>query len=309
METPTSITPAATFSMQSESIVNVVTALCAALPDMPAVERKHKARIKSTKGADSSYEYSYADLSDILAATSLPMAKHGLVVTWSSQPDERGPVVGTLWHVSGEWMRAGMLIPPMSNPQERGSMLSYLKRYLFGLLVPIAATEADDDGQRAAHGQDDDAIAQAAILDAKRKDREAIAAEGKASGRYKRVAKIEDEKALADAGLVPVQPTTAEPPPPVNAPPPPPEPDGELHLTPPPQVPSHIHSLVYALEADGIPVEKFVQWATNPRPAVGTTPAKGRLLPEGTKLENFAPDWVATIMKPGSWAKVTEQLK
>ena len=278
---------------------------------MPAVERKHKARIKSTKGADSSYEYSYADLSDILAATSMPMAKHGLVVTWSSQPAERGSLlVGTLWHASGEWMRAGLMMPPMANPQETGSMLSYLKRYLFGLLVPIAATEADDDGQRAARGQDDDAAANAAILDAKRKERDAIAAEGKASGRYRKVAKIEDEKALVDAGLAPVQPTTTEPHPPVDTPPPlAPADDGELHLAPPPQVPSHIHSLVYALEADGIPVAKFVQWATSPRPAVGTTPAKGRLLPEGTKLENFAPDWVATIMKPGSWAKVTEQLK
>ena len=315
METPTNITPAATFSTQSESIQNIVTALCYTLPKIPKVEKNHKARIRSTKGADSSYEYSYADLSDILAVSTNPMAENGLVVTWSSQPAERGSLLFcTLWHTSGEWMRAGLMMPPMANPQETGSMLSYLKRYLFGLLVPVAATEADDDGQRAARGHDDDEVAQSAILEAKRAEREAIASEGKKSGRYTKVAKVEEQK-LADAGLAPVTDATqivgrgyrttdnvvvrAEP---EKAKP---ADEAAAHATPPPELPAHINELIFMLTEAAIPVEKFVHWATHPRPAVG----KGRLLPEGTKLENFPPDLVKAVTAPQAWSKVISQIK
>ncbi len=297
METPTAITPATAFSTQSESIKNIVTAMCAVLPKIPKVEKNHKARIKSTKGADSSYEYSYADLSDILAATTNPMAENGLVVTWSSQPAERGSLlVCTLWHSSGEWMRAGLLMPPMANPQETGSMLSYLKRYLFGLLVPIAATEADDDGQRAARGQDDDETAQAAILDAKRKEREAAALEGKKSGRWTKVEKIKEEK-LADAGLANVVDAKAQP---ENLPI-----EASSTSTPPPSIPAHITDLMFMLGEAEIPVEKFVNWATNPRPSIN----KGRLLPEGTKLEQFTADFVKAVTAPSAWSKMIAQIK
>lgn len=298
METPTTITPAATFSTQSESIKNIVMAMCVVLPKIPKVEKNHKARIRSTKGADSSYEYSYADLSDILAVCTTPMAENGLVVTWSSQPAERGSLlVCTLWHSSGEWMRAGLMMPPMANPQETGSMLSYLKRYLFGLLVPIAATEADDDGQRAARGQDDDEAAQAAILDAKRKEREAIAAEGKKSGRYTKVEKVEDKK-LADAGLAPAaELPKQEAEKPVAQ---------EVKSTPAPtELPKHLNDLMFMLSEAEIPVEKFVHWATNPRTSVG----KGRLLPEGTKLEQFTADFVRAVTASNTWAKTIDQIK
>jgi len=300
METPTNITPAATFTTQSESIKNIVSAICLALPEIPDIEKKHKARIKSSKGADSSYEYSYADLSDIQAATTKPLAKNGLVVTWSSQPAERGSLlVGTLWHSSGEWMRAGLMMPPMANPQETGSMLSYLKRYLFGLLVPVAATEADDDGQRAASGHDaDEEAEQAALLAQKRAEREAVAAEGKKSGRYTKVAKIEEQKP-ADAGVATAVEAKLEP---EKARP---ADEAAAHTTPPPELPAHINDLMFMLTEAAIPVEKFVHWATHPRPAVG----KGRLLPEGTKLENFPPDLVKAVTAPQAWSKVISQIK
>ena len=191
-------------------------------------------------------------------------------------------------------------------------MLAYLKRYIFGLLVPVAATEADDDGQRAAKGQDDDEEAQAALLDAKRKEREERLAKMKAEGRYTKVAPLadctaknnldpiakevidgtktlEEAKALVAAGLAP-----AEPPKQI-----------EDIATVPPVVPKHLQDMMLALDEEGIPVDKFVKWATSPR----DYEKKGRLLPEGTKFENFTEDLIKAILQPNKWAAIRKHLK
>ena len=178
-------------------------------------------------------------------------------------------------------------------------MLSYLKRYIFGLLVPVAATEADDDGQRAAKGLDEDESSQAAILEAKRKEREeskakareVLAEKGKKEGRYNKVESLPvEEKALSDAGLAPSEPEK------INSEPP---------AEPPPTIPQHIQELIMMLDEAGIAVDKFVTWATSPRPKEG----KGRLLPEGTKIESFSPDFVKAVTVTSKWSKIIAQLK
>ena len=291
-------------STQSASIKNLATALCLALPEIPEIDKKRHARIRSTKGEGSSYEYSYADLSDILAACTKPLAKNGLCVVWSTTPAEKGSILsGILLHAgSGEWMKSSLAMPAIANPQEMGSMLAYLKRYIFGLLVPVAATEADDDGQGAAKGLDDDETSQAALLDAKRKEREAKIEQAKdkakKEGRFHKVSPAMEEKTavaepvkeeakLAAAGLAPVEPAKVEPRPEVQ------------------NYPKHVNDLIMMLGEDDIPIEKFMTWATSPRVKEG----KGRLLPEGTKIENLAADWVLAITAPSKWLKIIAQLK
>ena len=303
------ITITAPASTQTDSIKNLAAALCAALPNIPEIAKNRHANVRSKKGDDSSYKYAYADLSDILAACTKPMAEQGLCVVWSTTPTDRGAILsGILIHAgSGEWMKSSLAIPAMSNPQEMGSMLAYLKRYIFGLLVPVAATEADDDGQRACKGQDDDEEAQAALLEAKRKEREEWAAKKKAAGQYEKVAPLADftasiqldpiamevingtktiaeAKALVAAGLAPVAESVA---------------------TVPPTMPKHLQDMMFALEEEGIPVEKFVKWATSPR----DYEKKGRLLPEGTKFENFTEDLIKAILAPNKWAAIRKHLK
>lgn len=287
-------------STQTDSIKNLAAALCAALPNIPEIAKNRHASVRSKKGDDSSYKYAYADLSDILAACTKPMAEQGLCVVWSTTPTDRGAILsGILIHAgSGEWMKSSLAIPAMSNPQEMGSMLAYLKRYIFGLLVPVAATEADDDGQRACKGQDDDEAAQAALLEAKRKEREEWAAKKKASGQYTKVEPIAEEKQLAESGLAPATVIVDGPTMAVIEPDPNP-------VERPPTVPKHLQDMMFALEEEGIPVNKFVKWATSPR----DYEKKGRLLPEGTKFENFTEDLIKAILAPNKWNSILKHLK
>ena len=306
-------------STQTESIKNLAAALCAALPNIPEIAKNRHASVRSKKGDDSSYKYAYADLSDILAACTKPMAEQGLCVVWSTTPTDRGAILsGILIHAgSGEWMKSSLAIPPMANPQEMGSMLAYLKRYIFGLLVPVAATEADDDGQRACKGQDDDEAAQAALLEAKRKDREEWAAKKKAAGQYTKVEPIAEEKQLAEAGLAPAtvadatqivvrgDRTTDNTVTVIGS-----AMEEKTHVsesvaTPPPTVPKHLQDMMFALEEEGISIDKFVKWATSPR----DYEKKGRLLPEGTKFENFTEDLIKAILQPNKWNSIRKHLK
>ena len=116
-------------------------ALAAFQAEMPTVTKNHTATVKSDKG---SYSYTYAGLADVSEAAMPLLAKHGL--SFSTLPTGQ-TLVGMLLHESGESLTASLPING-TTPQQIGSSLTYMRRYLLGCMTGVV-TDDDDDGQQA----------------------------------------------------------------------------------------------------------------------------------------------------------------
>jgi hypothetical protein len=116
-------------------------ALAAFQGEMPTVPKKHTAQVKSDKG---SYSYTYAGLADVTEAAMPLLSKHGLAFVTLPQ---QGQLVGMLLHESGESLSAALPITG-GTPQQIGSSLTYMRRYLFGCVTGVV-TDDDDDGRGA----------------------------------------------------------------------------------------------------------------------------------------------------------------
>lgn len=87
----------------------------------------------------------YVDLSGVLKAAQKTMSKHGLSVT---QIIVGGDIVTLLSHKSGQWFKSVCPIGTYKNQQDRGSAITYTKRYAICAILGIAA-DTDDDGNSA----------------------------------------------------------------------------------------------------------------------------------------------------------------
>jgi hypothetical protein len=98
--------------------------------------------------------YRYASLAALIAATRPALASHGLVLVHRIETDAHGvtSLVTSLFHTSGEHLESVVPLPGWTGPQEFGSLLTYLRRYSDAGLLNIAS-ETDDDGEGAEHGQ------------------------------------------------------------------------------------------------------------------------------------------------------------
>jgi hypothetical protein len=119
----------------------IATALAAFQAEMPTVAKAHTATVKSDKG---SYSYTYAGLADVSEAAMPLLAKHGL--SFSCLPGG-GVLTGMLLHSSGQSLTASLPING-ATPQQVGSSLTYMRRYLLGCMTGLV-TDDDDDGQLA----------------------------------------------------------------------------------------------------------------------------------------------------------------
>lgn len=128
-------------TMPGTGTAKLAAALAAFQADMPTIAKN--------KTADTGkYRYDYADLADITKAAMPLLARQGL--SFSCLPDASGSamiLLGVLMHSSGESVTASLPIRGGS-PQEIGSALTYMRRYLLGCMTGIV-TEADDDGRAA----------------------------------------------------------------------------------------------------------------------------------------------------------------
>jgi hypothetical protein len=125
------------------------TALAKAQGEFPPIPRERTVRIKTQGGG--TYSYSYAPLDVILAAVRPVLARHGLSLIQRLDDENGRPAIRTeIRHAEGGKISASFLIgdrPP--NPQQLGSLLTYLRRYTIQAMLGIAPEE-DDDGQAAA---------------------------------------------------------------------------------------------------------------------------------------------------------------
>ena len=125
---------------------SLAAALAAFQAEMPTVPKSHRASVPTKSGG--SYSYTYADLADVSAAVTPLLAKHGLAFSCCPRPADRGyELVGRLLHTSGESVE-GSLPLNGTTPQEMGSSITYMRRYLLGALTGVV-TDDDDDGRQA----------------------------------------------------------------------------------------------------------------------------------------------------------------
>ena len=122
---------------------NIAAALAAFQAEMPTVAKSKTARVPTKAGG--SYSYTYADLADVTQSAMPLLARHGLSFITAPRTTETGRVlIGMLLHESGGVLEGELPIGGTS-PQEIGSALTYMRRYLLGCLTGVV-TDDDDDG-------------------------------------------------------------------------------------------------------------------------------------------------------------------
>jgi hypothetical protein len=124
----------------SETITDLLNALCAARLEFPAIVRNCSAIARGGR------EYQYADLSAIAEATAGVLAQHGLVLVQAVEDGDTGQlcISSTLYHTSGQWLQCALSVPKPTAMQEVGAISTYIRRYQQSSMLNIA-TEDDDD--------------------------------------------------------------------------------------------------------------------------------------------------------------------
>lgn len=122
----------------------LAAALAAAQGELQDPERTKRGQVRG-RG-----DYRYAGLDDLLRAIRPVLSRHEIALT---QRQERREIdtylVSELRHSSGEVIESSWRLTCAGTPQERGSELTYARRYTLEGLVGVAPTEEDDDGAAA----------------------------------------------------------------------------------------------------------------------------------------------------------------
>ena len=97
------------------------------------------------------FKSKYASLSNILDAITIPLNESGL--SFSQLPSGDNGLVTILIHAdSGEFIQAEYSMKPVKDdPQGRGSVITYQRRYALAAILGLNIDE-DDDGNTATHG-------------------------------------------------------------------------------------------------------------------------------------------------------------
>jgi len=125
----------------SEKTSELMKALLEAESNFETIEKNNKARAGSG-------EFKYADLTTVFNATKKQLREHGLKCVGYFSQDEQGVNILTmqLFHVSGEWIKSTLKFTPVSNkPSDLGSIITYMRRYLYITLLGIS-TDEDVEG-------------------------------------------------------------------------------------------------------------------------------------------------------------------
>jgi len=130
---------------------NLATALAAFQANVPRIDKGKTAKVEAKEGKRS-YEYSYADLADVVQAVLPALGKVGL--SYTARPtldDGRFVLAYALLHTSGEKVEGVYPLPPATTPaQQLGSAITYARRYCLLSITGVAPDDEDDDGRYAA---------------------------------------------------------------------------------------------------------------------------------------------------------------
>lgn len=119
---------------------NLAAALAAFQAEVPVIPKSKRANVGK-------YNYTYASLADVMSVAGPLLGKHGLSFTAIPRPGSSAgglDLVGRLMHTSGETIEGSLPIRG-GTPQELGSSLTYMRRYLLGCLTGVV-TDDDLDG-------------------------------------------------------------------------------------------------------------------------------------------------------------------
>lgn len=128
---------------KSESITKLAAALVKAQAEMPVVKMNAVNPFLKNK---------YADLGAVIETTRPTLARHGLAIAQTPTSDgERIGLTTLLVHESGEWIEETIYLPAgnskgLSDAQNAGVAISYLRRYSWSSVLGLYADE-DNDAQ------------------------------------------------------------------------------------------------------------------------------------------------------------------
>lgn len=93
------------------------------------------------------FKSKYASLSNILDGISEPLNANGLTIV--QFPENETGLTTRLIHISGEWMESTYHMKSTKDtPQDKGSAMTYQRRYAIGAILSLNIDE-DDDGNKA----------------------------------------------------------------------------------------------------------------------------------------------------------------
>lgn len=96
------------------------------------------------------FKSKYASLSNILDAIQIPLQESGL--SFVQFPTGENGLVTILMHESGEFLQSEYTMHPVKNdPQGKGSVITYQRRYALSAVLGLNIDE-DDDANHATHG-------------------------------------------------------------------------------------------------------------------------------------------------------------
>lgn len=121
---------------------NLWSALFKAQSQIPTIE---KSKTVTVKGKNGQYQYKFAPYSAIVEAVKKPLAQNELCYFHIRKADEGGDRLYTiLAHASGETIETSQPVPAITNPQDYGSWLTYMRRYQLSSLLGLATDEDVD---------------------------------------------------------------------------------------------------------------------------------------------------------------------
>lgn len=121
---------------------NLWSALFKAQSQIHTIEKSKTVTVKSKNGQ---YQYKFAPYSAIVEAVKKPLAENELCYFHIRKADEGGDRLYTiLAHASGETIETSQPVPAITNPQDYGSWLTYMRRYQLSSLLGLATDEDVD---------------------------------------------------------------------------------------------------------------------------------------------------------------------
>lgn len=131
---------------QSETLNDLLPALLKARSEMNEVYKTQLNQFLSDKNKK---QVNYANLADFIDASIDALTKNSLLMAQTqSVEDGKTYLVSTLFHISGQFLRSKMILPTDGGPQIVGGLITYFRKYQYGSMLNLAASE-DDDGNKA----------------------------------------------------------------------------------------------------------------------------------------------------------------